>query len=130
MQHLRCCGAIKPLQATFRSAVLSRILSATSKCLICRRVCNVREILLFGSKLVEIRESGWGVLESQLSAKFSAISQLSAKFSAISQLSANVDKSQLFFFFCRILHSCNFLNNLKRINYLVSKTFRSFSKNV
>ena len=36
-----------------------------------------------------------GVLESQLSAKFSAISQLSAKFSATSQLSVNFDKSQL-----------------------------------
>ena len=34
------------------------------------------------------------VLESQLSAKFPAISQLSAKFSAISQLSVNFNKSQ------------------------------------
>ena len=38
------------------------------------------------------------VLESQLSAKFSAISQLSAKFWAISQLSVNFDKSQLLLF--------------------------------
>ena len=51
----------------------------------------------------------WGTsVESQLSAKFSAISQLSAKFSAISQLlaifsaisqvSVNFGKSQLLFF--------------------------------
>ena len=42
-----------------------------------------------------------GVLESQLSAKFAAISQLLAKFSGISQPSVNFDKSQLvlcFFF--------------------------------
>ena len=48
-----------------------------------------------------------GVLESQLSAKFSAISQLPAKFSAISQLSVNFDKSHLLlFFFSRVLYSC------------------------
>ena len=38
------------------------------------------------------------VLESQLSAKFLAMSQLSAKFWAISQLSVNFDKSQLLLF--------------------------------
>ena len=39
-----------------------------------------------------------GVLESQLSAKFSPISQLSVKILAISQLTVDFNRSQLIFF--------------------------------
>ena len=56
------------------------------------------------------------VLESQLSAKFSAISLLSAKISAIStQLTVNFDKSRLFFFLPSFTFSY-FFNDLKCIN--------------
>ena len=55
-----------------------------------------------------------GVLESQLSVQFSAISQLSAKLLAMFQLSVNFDKSQLllFFFLAEFYILVIFLNNL------------------
>ena len=70
-----------------------------------------------------------GVLESQLSSKFSTISQLSAKFSAISQLSVNFDKSQLLFFWPNAKwfrnHLCIILERLKQAEVTTVST--SFS---